>query len=349
MTRRAGVKRVNLALQGGGAHGAFTWGVIEALLADGRLAMDGITGASAGAVNAVLLADGLAEGGPKAAIDRLAAFWKAASLDGNMPDIQRRALDRLFAIVPFEGSPMEAWLSSMQRFFSPYDLNPFDINPLEDLIRDHVDFARLAACKDRQVFVSATNVRTGKLAIFPRERITAKAVMASACLPALFKAVEIDGVPYWDGGYMGNPPIFPLFRTTEAEDVILIQINPVVRNEKPTSSREIMNRLNEITFNASLQSELRAVEFVARLVRQGTLPHGRGSGQYREVKMHRIALSDSMTDITAGSKATTDYDFLLRLAEAGRKAGEAFLEAHFADLGHRGTLDLEAEIAAEWM
>jgi NTE family protein len=349
MTRRAGVKRINLALQGGGAHGAFTWGVVDALLADGRLVIDGITGASAGAVNAVLLADGLAEGGPRVAQEKLASFWRAASLDGQMPDIQRKALDRLFAIVPFEGSPMEAWLSSMQRFFSPYDLNPFDINPLEDLIRDHVDFERLAAHKALQVFISATNVQTGKLAIFPRDKITAKAVMASACLPALFKAVEIDGVPYWDGGYMGNPPIFPLFRTTEAEDVILIQINPVVRKDKPTSSREIMNRLNEITFNSPLQAEFRAVEFVARLVRQGTLPHGRASGQYREVKMHRIALSDALTDIAAGSKATTDYDFLLRLADAGRSAGETFLKDHFADLGVKGTLNVETEIAAEWM
>jgi len=171
--------------------------------------------------------------------------------------------------------------------------------------------------------------------------------MASACLPMMFKAVEIDGVPYWDGGYMGNPPIFPLFRTTEAEDVILVQINPVVRQEVPTSSHDIVNRVNEITFNSSLQSELRAVEFVSRLVAEGKLPHGRGPGQYRHVKIHRIALGDVVTGLTASSKTTTDYDFFLQLRDAGRQAAKHFLDTHYDDLGMRSTLDLKAEIAAE--
>jgi NTE family protein len=347
MTKRAG-KRINLALQGGGAHGAFTWGVLDEVLRDGRLTIDGITGASAGAINAALLADGLAEGGATAARARLAEFWKAASVDGRMPDVQRKALDRLFAVLPYEGSPMEAWVSSLQRFFSPYDLNPFDINPLEGLIRKFVDFDRLAAFEALQVFVSATNVRTGKLTVFRRERITCQAVMASAALPTLFKAVEIDGVPYWDGGYMGNPALFPLYRATEAEDILLIQLNPVSRAETPTSSRQIMNRLNEITFNSPLQGELRAAAFVARLVNEGRLPHGRGPGQYRKINLHRIALSDSVAGLTASSKVDTDYDFFLRLMEAGRKAAKKFLKARFDDIGVRSTLDLEAEIAAEW-
>ncbi|MGL4289736.1 MAG: patatin-like phospholipase family protein [Phreatobacter sp.] len=345
--KKNGGKRINLALQGGGAHGAFTWGVLDGLLSDIRLTIDGITGASAGAINAVLLADGLAAGGAVAAQERLSAFWKATSLDGNMGPTQRKVLDRLFSVVPYEGSPMEAWVDSMQRFFSPYDLNPFDINPLQDLIHQFVDFDRLVAFKALQVFIAATNVQTGKLALFSRDRLSCKAVMASACLPMMFKAVEIDGVPYWDGGYMGNPPIFPLFRTTEAEDVILVQINPVVRQEVPTSSHDIVNRVNEITFNSSLQSELRAVEFVSRLVAEGKLPHGRGPGQYRHVKIHRIALGDVVTGLTASSKTTTDYDFFLQLRDAGRQAAKHFLDTHYDDLGMRSTLDLKAEIAAE--
>ncbi len=341
-------KRINLALQGGGAHGAFTWGVLDEILRDGRLAVDGITGASAGAVNAVLLADGLAEGGPKAARERLSRFWKAASRDGNMPAHQRRALDRLFSVMPYEGSFMESWVNSVQRYFSPYDLNPFDINPLEDLIRQFVDFERLATYEPLQVFITATNVQTGKLTVFRRDRITCRAVMASACLPTLFKAVEIDGTPYWDGGYMGNPPLFPLYRTTVSEDVLLVQINPLVRNEIPTSSRAIMNRLNEITFNSSLQSELRTAAFVARLVDEGRLPHGREPGEYKRINLHRIALSDALTGLTAGSKVVTDYDFLLELHAAGKKAARRFLKMHFANIGERSTLDLEAEIAAEW-
>ncbi len=342
------LKRINLALQGGGAHGAFTWGVLDEILRDGRLTVDGITGASAGAVNAVLLADGLAEGGPKAARERLSRFWKAASRDGNMPAHQRRALDRLFSVMPYEGSFMESWVNSVQRTFSPYDLNPFDINPLEDLIRQFVDFERLAAYEPLQVFITATNVQTGKLTVFRRDRITCRAVMASACLPTLFKAVEIDGTPYWDGGYMGNPTLFPLYRSTETEDVLLVQINPIRRDGAPTSSREIMNRVNEITFNSSLQGELRAAAFVGRLVNEGKLPRGRGPGQYKRINVHRIALSDAIAGLSAGSKVVTDYDFLLKLHEAGRKAAKAFLKKHFDDIGLRSTLDLEAEIAAEW-
>jgi NTE family protein len=341
-------KAINLALQGGGAHGAFTWGVLDEILRDGRLVIEGVTGASAGAINAVLLADGLAEGGPEAARERLGRFWKAASVDGSMTTLQRRALDRLFSVVPYEGSLMETWVTAMQRYFSPYDLNPFDINPLEDLIRTFVDFDRLAAFGGVKVFISATNVQTGKLTVFRREHITCRAVMASACLPTLFKAVEIDGTPFWDGGYMGNPPIFPLYRATDAEDVLLVQINPVVRKETPTTSRGIVDRLNEITFNSSLQAELRAAAFVARLVNEGRLPRGRKPGEYKRVNLHRIALGDSLKGLTAGSKVVTDYDFLLELNAAGKKAARRFLKAHFADIGERSTLDLEAEIAAEW-
>ena len=211
-----GKKMINLALQGGGAHGAFTWGVLDYLLEDGRLNVEGISGTSAGAVNAVMLADGLKRGGPDEARKRLADFWQAASLGGELPAVQRAVMNRLFSLLPSEGSPTFDWLNAWSRYLSPYDLNPLNINPLKDLIERFVDFEGLRA-DTRQLFIAATNVQTGKLHIFPKEKISAEAVMASACLPAVFRAVEIDGVPYWDGGYLGNPVLFPFFRATDTE------------------------------------------------------------------------------------------------------------------------------------
>jgi NTE family protein len=340
-------KKINLALQGGGAHGAFTWGVIDHLLEDGRLHVEGISGTSAGAMNAVMLADGLARGGRAEARKRLADFWQAASIDGQLPALQRTVVDRLFSFLPFEGSPSQTWFDALSRFLSPYDLNPLNINPLKDLIERFVDFPAIRACSDLRLFISATNVHTGRLRVFRREKISADVVMASACLPFLFRAVEIDGVPYWDGGYMGNPAIFPFFRATETEDVIVVQINPVVRHMTPTSSQEIMNRINEITFNSSLLSEYRAINFVTRLIDQGRLPRGTGPGEYRRINVHRIALEDAFRKLSATSKLSSDYDFFVMLRNGGRRAARNFLDAHFDDIGRRSTIDLTAQAQAE--
>jgi NTE family protein len=341
-------KKINLALQGGGAHGAFTWGVLDHLLADGRLVIEGISGASAGAINAVMLADGLARGGPDEARKRLADFWRGASVDGNLPHVQRAVIDRLFSFSPFEGSPVQAWLDVLSQFVSPYDVNPLNINPLKDLIERFVDFDALHRSTEPQLFISATNVQTGRLRVFAGAKVTADVVMASACLPTLFRAVEIDGVPYWDGGYMGNPAIFPFFRTTETEDVLVVQINPRLRRISPTSSQEIMNRLNEITFNSSLLAEFRAIDFVRRLIDQGRLPRGTGPGEYRRVNVHRIALDEAFRKLTAASKLNSDYDFFVMLRNGGRRAARNFLDAHFDDLGRDGTIDLRSEAQAEW-
>ena len=240
-------KRVNLALQGGGAHGAFTWGVLEHLLSDDRLVIEGVSGTSSGAMNAIMLTDGLARGGRPEAQKRLTDFWRSVSSTGDLPPMQRAVVERLLSFTPVEGSPVQAWFDLMSRYFSPYDFNPLNINPLKDLVERFVDFKAVQSFADIQLFISATNVQTGRVRIFPREKITADAVMASACLPELFHAVEIDGVPYWDGGYLGNPVIFPFFGTTQTEDVLVVQINPLVRQKTPTSAGEIMNRLNEIT------------------------------------------------------------------------------------------------------
>jgi NTE family protein len=341
-------KRVNLALQGGGAYGAFTWGVIDHILEDGRLEIEGITGASAGAVNAVLLADGLARGGRNEARKRLADFWKAVSVNGGLPELQRKAMDRLFAFLPMEDSPLGIWVKAVSQYLSPYDFNPLNINPLKELIERFADFNAIRKATTPQIFVTATNVHTGRLRVFPHDKITADAVLASACLPLVFQAVEIDGVPYWDGGYLGNPSIFPLFGVTQAEDVLLIQINPLIRNKTPTSSRDIVSRLNEITFNSPLMGELRAIEFVARLIDQGKLRHGIGPGKYRRINMHRIALDAFSKPPDVGSRFNTDYDFFEMLRTNGRRAARRFLDAHFDDIGMRGTVDLQAEVKAEW-
>jgi NTE family protein len=341
-------KRVNLALQGGGAHGAFTWGVLDHLLSDERISIEGISGTSAGAINAVMLADGLARGGRDEAQKRLADFWRAASSTGNLPTLQRTVLDRLLSFTPLEGTPVQAWFDALSHYFSPYDVNPLNINPLKDLIERFVDFDALRADSGLHIFVSATNVQTGRVRIFPREKLTADAVMASACLPLLFRAVEIDGVPYWDGGYLGNPVIFPFFRTTTTEDVVVVQINPLVRQATPMSSSEIMNRINEITFNSSLIGEYRAIDFVARLIDEGKLPRGTAPGQYRRINVHRIVLDRFGTHFDAFSKLSTDYDFFDMLRVSGKRAARRFLDEHFDDIGVKSTVDLRAEAQAEW-
>jgi NTE family protein len=252
------------------------------------------------------------------------------------------------SFTPLEGTPVQAWFNALSRYFSPYDVNPLNINPLRDLIERFVDFETLRADTDLQLFISATNVQTGRVRIFPREKVTADAVMASACLPLLFRAVEIDGVPYWDGGYLGNPVIFPFFRSTATEDVLVVQINPLVRKSTPMSSSEIMNRINEITFNSSLIGEYRAIDFVARLIDQGKLPRGIGPGQYRRINVHRIVLDRFGSHFDTYSRLSNDYEFFDMLRVSGKRATRRFLDEHFDDIGIKSTVDLAAEAQAEW-
>jgi NTE family protein len=250
--------------------------------------------------------------------------------------------------VPYEGSPVQAWFDAVSRYMSPYDLNPLNINPLRNLIERFVDFDAVHASKEVSLFIAATNVHTGRLRIFPHDKVTADVIMASACLPFLFRAVEIDGVPYWDGGYMANPAIFPFFRETLTEDVLIVQINPVTRDSTPATQTEIMNRINEITFNSSLLAEFRAIDFVTRMIDQGKLPHGTGPGEYRRINVHRITLDSTFKELTAQSKLNSDFDFFQMLRDGGRKAAAHFLKDHFDDIGVRSTIDLGAEAKAEW-
>lgn len=344
---RLATKKINLALQGGGAHGAFTWGVLDQLLADERLEIAGLSGASAGAMNAVMVADGLARGGRDEARKRLGEFWRATSAGGDLPGVQRAVADRLFSLMPLGATPVQNWMEAMTHYFSPYELNPLNINPLKDLITRFVDFD---AVRDGglPVFVAATNVHTGRLRIFSGDALSADAVMASAALPFMFRAVEIDGVPYWDGGYMGNPAIFPFLHETDADDVLVVQINPVIRATTPRTSAEIVNRLNEITFNSALIAELRSMDFANQLIDKGRFPRAAGQQLYRKLNVHRIDLGGLGERLSAASKLKTDFDFFKLLHRAGQRAARGFLERHFDDIGERSTLDLAAESGIEW-
>ncbi len=325
-------KAVALALQGGGAHGAFTWGVLDALIEDGRLAFEAITGASAGAMNAVVMVDGWLEGGPQGAREGLKRFWREVSLDGDMGPTQTRFVGGLFRF--WKGPVAEFWAKALSP--SPYVSNPLNINPLRRALAAQVDFERLRGAGTAGVFVSATNVWTGKLAVFERERLTVDHLMASACLPTVFQAVEIDGVPYWDGGYLGNPPLYPLHRGARTRDIVLVQINPVERRETPRTERAIQDRLNEITFNANLTRELRAIDFIDGLIEEGTL----GRTGYERVRVHRIDGTGALEDYDAASKLDARWRVFERLRDEGRDAAKAWLTETYDTVGRAGTLDL---------
>lgn len=329
-------KAVNIALQGGGAHGAFTWGVLDKLFEDDRIWIEAISGTSAGAMNAVVAAQGMYEDGAEGARRRLAAFWKTVSDSARASPVRRSPFDRLVGTWSLRNAPGYVLFDLLSRLASPYDFNPFDLNPLRDLVADHVDFEKVRACRDMGVFVAATNVETGRVRVFERDEIGLDAVMASACLPFLFKAVEIDGAPYWDGGYMGNPPLFPFFHGSPSRDIVIVQINPVFRPGVPRTASDIQNRLNEITFNASLLHELRAIDFVTRLLDRGALD----PDEYSRMNVHVIQSRKRMRALDATSKLNAEWRFLRHLFEIGRKTAGDWLDCCYEDLGHRSTVDL---------
>ncbi len=326
---------VDLGLQGGGAHGAFTWGVLDRLLEESWLLFDGCSGTSAGAMNAVVMADGLAQGGPPQARVALEQFWKRVSDAALLSPLRRGPIEMLTGRWTLDYSPVFAALDIAARVLSPYDL-PHAANPLTQILADSVDFGRVARAPIK-LFVTATNVRTGRGRIFRNADLTPDVLLASACLPTMFQAVEIDGEAYWDGGYSGNPSMAPLIRECSASDTILVQINPIERPGTPRTAREIHNRLNEIAFNSTLLKELRAAAYLRRVADPGT-----GDGAvWARMRVHRIA-SDVMLDLGYSSKLIAEWAFFCMLRDEGRRAATAFLEASGADLGVRSTLDLDA-------
>jgi NTE family protein len=330
---------VDLALQGGGSHGAFTWGVLDRLIEEPWLKIEAISGTSAGAMNAAVLASGWIDGGSAGAKAALDTYWRRVSRTAAFSPLQRSPLDRLMGRWTLDTSPAYFAFDLMTRMLSPYDINPFGLNPLRTILADIIDFDRLARAP-MKLFVTATSVRTGRGRIFRNGEITANVLLASACLPTMFQAIEIDGEPYWDGGYAGNPTITPLVRESDGQDTILVQINPRERAEPPRTAAEILNRLNEISFNSPLMKELRMIA----LLRQVADPGNGEGGRWARMRTHRIK-NDGLAAYGASSKLNAEWDFISLLKEEGRRSADEFLTTHGDDLGKRSTADLDVLLA----
>ncbi len=333
----APAKTVNLALQGGGAHGAFAWGVLDKLLEDGRLDIEGISATSAGAMNAAVLASGFALGGRGGARTALAEFWQRIAQIAAASPLQPSLLDRLSGNHRLDFNPAFQTFDLLSRLFSPYQFNPLNLNPLRCVLEQSVDFERLRTASPIKLFLSATNVRSGKVRLFRNAEISPDAVMASACLPLLFQAVEIDGQAYWDGGYMGNPAIFPLIYECTSCDVVVVHINPIARHEVPRTAAEILNRIDEISFNSSLMREMRAIAFVTRLIDQGSVKEG----SMKRMLIHSIAAEEFMQTLGVNSKLNADWDFLTHLRDVGRAKAADWLARNFDHLTRQSTADLD--------
>jgi NTE family protein len=330
---------VDLALQGGGSHGAFTWGVLDRLIEEPWLRIEAISGTSAGAMNAALVADGWMQGGAEGARAALDAYWRRVSRAAAFSPLQRSPIDRLMGRWTLDTSPAYVAMDLMARVLSPYDLNPLGLNPLRTILAESINFGRLANAPIR-LFITATNVRTGRGRIFRNAEITADVLLASACLPTMFQAIEIDGDSYWDGGYAGNPTLTPLIRESDAHDTILVQINPRERPDTPRTASEILDRLNEISFNSPLMKELRMIALLRQVADPG---HGEGA-RWAGMRTHRI-MSDKLAALGASSKLNAEWEFVSLLKEEGRRSADAFLTAHGEDIGKLSTADLDVLLA----
>jgi NTE family protein len=326
---------VDLALQGGGAHGAFTWGVLDRLLQERWLQIDGISGTSAGAMNGAVLADGYAAGGAEGARAALDRYWRAVAEAARFSPFKRGPLDRLLGRWTLDNSPFFVGMDLLSRLFSPYDLNPGNFNPLKRILKEHIDFERLKDSPIR-LFITATNVRTGRGRVFRNAELSADVLLASACLPTLFQAIEIDGEPYWDGGYSGNPTITPLVRDLDSDDTILVPINPVERPGTPKAAAEIINRLNEVSFNAVLLKELRMIALMCKVVDPGNTEGAR----WAKMRVHMVRNS-LMATLGYSSKLNAEWDFLALLKAEGCKAAEEFLARDGDKLGVASSINLD--------
>lgn len=336
-------KKANIALQGGGAHGALGWGILDALLEDGRIEVDGLTASSAGTMNALAIAQGLEEGGADGARAKLEEFWWETSKAGAVfSPVHGNPFEKMMGMGSSENPLSYFMFDTMTRMFSPYQFNPFDINPLRDVLEKVFDFEALKACSKIKVFFSATNVRSGRPKIFKNEDMSLNVALASACLPFLFKAMEIDGEFYWDGGYTANPALYPLFYNTDSSDIILIHLNPLYREEIPTTAPSIMNRINEISFNDSLLKEFRAIAFVKKLIESDMLKD-EYKGHYKNLRLHSVRADDMMKEFSITSKFDTDWPFLTNLRDIGRAGMKTWLDEHFDNIGVKSSVDLTSD------
>jgi NTE family protein len=334
-----GPRPVDLALQGGGTHGAFTWGVLDRLLEDDRIRIEGISGSSAGAVNGAVLLYGMMNGGREGARALLRQFWQTIASSGRFSIFRTTPIDRMFGNFSLDYSPAYQFFDTMTRMLSPYEFNPTGYNPLKDALEELIDFERLRRSEDVKLFVSATNVKTGKIRVFNTRNISSDVLLASACLPSIFQAVEIDGEFYWDGGYMGNPPMFPLLYDTASSDIILIEINPIRIEEVPTSARAIIDRMNTISFNATMMREMRTIAFVTELLQQHRLT---GRSHLRQIFFHMIQAEREMASFGVSSKFNLDSEFLAVLFDLGRTTAENWLAKNIDKLGVDSSVDLQS-------
>lgn len=327
---------IELALQGGGSHGAVTWGVLDRLLEDDHIQIEGVSGTSAGAMNAVVLADGLVENDKDLAREKLHNFWQSISNATLYSPLQRNFWDRWVGSWNMDSSPAYLYMDFLTRTLSPYDLNPLSLNPLRDIIDQQINFDRVNACEAIQVFVTATNVRSGRPRIFRQPEICCDSLMASAALPMIFQAVEIDGEAYWDGGYSGNPALFPLVDDCGGRDLVLVQVNPFRRDDVPQNARDIINRLNEITFNNSLLKELRSIMLLKQVIEQDGEEHE----EYRDMRIHRIHSDEDLVSLSPSSKLNAEWDYLTYLRDLGRTQADIWLTNHRDDIGKQSSFDL---------
>ena len=331
---------VCLALQGGGAHGAFQWGVLDRLLEDDRLDIRAVTAASAGAMNAAALVSGLETDGPAGARTALDRLWRETNQAGGKNVFGDSSIWSSAMTPPWlKDSAMWRSVESLAGTMSPYEFNPLNLNPLNRVLKAVVDFD-LVQASDIKLFIAATQVRHARSRIFQTAEITDQVLLASACLPHLFQAVEIEGEPYWDGGYLANPPLWPLFYADTPDDILLMTLNPFERNETPRAAAEIMDRMNEIAFSAPLAAELRAMAFVQELIEEGRLTED-ARGRYRHTRLHAIEADGWLADLSLGSKANTEWTFLNDLKRRGRAAADEWLDSCFDAVGARSSVDLQ--------
>jgi NTE family protein len=329
----------NLALQGGGAHGAFTWGVLDRLLEEPSFAIDGISATSAGAINAVVLAHGLTVGGREGAKKALFDFWHRMAEMATTSVLQPSWYDRLTHNHSLEHSPGYFFFDLLSRVLSPYQFNPLNFNPLRSVIEEIVDFDRIRRECVVKLFCCATNVRSGKARVFTNNEISVTRVLASACLPNLYQAVEIEGEYYWDGGYLGNPALFPLIYSCESRDIVIVHVNLTERHDVPTTAPDIMSRINEISFNSSLVREMRAIAFVTKLIDDMSV----ANGTLKRMLIHAIDADDVMRGLRVNSKLNTDWEFLTYLHKIGRERADLWLKSHLDKLGVESTVDIRAK------
>ena len=330
-------KKILLALQGGGAYGAFTWGVLDRLLEEENLEVVAVSGTSAGAVNASLLAYGLTIGNRQTAREKLGLFWRKIAEWGMFSLFQPTWLDKMVSRGNMDFNPFYQSWGMISSFLSPYQLNPFDINPLKNILNETIDFEKVCSNQKIKLFLSATNVRTSQLRVFDTHEITVNTVLASACVPQIYKAVEINGEHFWDGGYVGNPSLFPLLWEHDCNDLMVVQIEPTNYPKLPTNAHDIVDRAYDISFNTSLMREIRVINSLNRLV-----DHGFDyDGQLEKVNIHFINTGEDLNNLDGSGKLNVSWDYLTYLRDFGQKNADSWIKENYDNIGVKSTFDVE--------